>query len=202
MEAATQSPGAQAHVYQAANYLYCGRLDRVVSFVYGGEMTQPEQHPEDVAPHRLPEREAPPSLRVIGLLLGAGIAGTLDEVILHQLLQWHNFYVHTSEAGRIVSDGLFHLTSSALLLVGTLLLWRRRHAARKPNDGRRLGGTILVGLGGFNLYDGTIQHKLLRLHQVREGVANALPYDLGFLAIALAVLGAGWVLLRAARQSP
>ncbi len=164
-------------------------------------MTQSEQHREAVPSRRLRQREASPSLLLIGLLLGAGIAGTLDEVILHQLLQWHNFYVHTSETGRIVSDGLFHLTSSALLLAGTFLLWRRRRTACRPNDGRRVTGAILVGLGGFNLYDGTIQHKLLRLHQVREGVANILPYDLGFLAIALAVLGAGLALLRTVRRT-
>ncbi len=163
-------------------------------------MTQSEQElPAGTAQHE-PAATASPSLVLIGLIIGVGIAGTLDEVILHQLLQWHNLYVHTSESGRIVSDGLFHLVSSALLLAGSLLLWRRRHAPRRPGDGRRFGGAILLGLGGFNLYDGTIQHKVLRLHQVREGVANLLPYDLGFLAIAILVAAAGWALLASGRR--
>ena len=59
---------------------------------------------------------------------------------------------------------------------------------------------ILLGAGGFNLYDGTIQHKLLGLHQVREGVPNNLPYDLAFLALAAAAVLAGALLLRHARQ--
>jgi uncharacterized membrane protein len=62
-----------------------------------------------------------------------------------------------------------------------------------------IAGTLL-GAGGFNLYDGTIQHKLLRLHQVREGAPNNLPYDLAFLAIAAALALTGALLLRPTRQ--
>lgn len=142
---------------------------------------------------------AAPSLLTIGIILGIGIAGTLDEVILHQLLQWHNYYVHTTESGRLISDGLFHLVSSAMLVLGALLLWRRRQVVHSSGDGRLLASGVLLGLGGFNLFDGTIQHKLLRFHQVREGVANTLPYDLGFIGIALTVLVLGWLLRRGVR---
>ena len=55
-------------------------------------------------------------------------------------------------------------------------------------------------MGGFNLYDGTIQHKLLGLHQVREGALNNLPYDLAFLSIAAVAVLAGALLLRQVRQ--
>jgi len=37
-----------------------------------------------------------------------------------------------------------------------------------PGDGRALASGMLMGISGFNLYDGAIQHKLLRLHPVRE----------------------------------
>ena len=57
---------------------------------------------------------------------------------------------------------------------------------------------ILVGAGGFNLYDGIIQHKLLGLHQVRAGAPNNLPYDLVFIGVAAVVLLAGLLLLRVA----
>jgi uncharacterized membrane protein len=50
------------------------------------------------------------------ILTGIGIAGFLDETIFHQLLQWHTFYWATNEYGRILSDGLFHLCSTLLLL--------------------------------------------------------------------------------------
>ncbi len=133
-----------------------------------------------------------------GVLLGIGVAGTLDGVILHEFLQWHNFYVHTTRFWRIFIDGAFHLFSGAMLLLGALRLWalRRRLAWA---EGRALAAGILLGLGGFNLYDGTIQHKLLRLHPVREGVPNQLPYDLVFNAVALLLVVIGWLLWRGRR---
>jgi uncharacterized membrane protein len=137
----------------------------------------------------------------IGLVLGIGVAGTLDEVIFHQLLQWHNFYVHTTDYWRIVTDGVFHAVSSSLLFTGVLLIWFRRDLLARRGDGRGLASGMLMGTGGFNLYDGTIQHKLLRLHPVREDVANILPYDLAWNGVALLALLAGWWLWRRVRAA-
>lgn len=134
----------------------------------------------------------------IGVIVGIGVAGTLDEVIFHQLLQWHNFYVHTTPYWRLVSDGVFHAVSSIFLFTGVLLLWFRRDLLAQRGDGRALASGILFGAGGFNFYDGTIQHKLLQLHPVRENVSNILPYDLAWNGVALLVLFAGWWLWRRA----
>ena len=57
----------------------------------------------------------------------------------------------------------------------------------------------MAGAGAFNLYDGTIQHKLLRLHQVREGASDQLPYDLVYIGLAAAALALGVALLRSRR---
>jgi uncharacterized membrane protein len=57
-------------------------------------------------------------------------------------------------------------------------------------------GGILAGLGGFNLYDGVVQHKLLRLHQVREGAHPETPYDIAFIAVSALVLIAGVAIVR------
>lgn len=135
----------------------------------------------------------------IGVALGVGVAGTLDEVIFHQLLQWHTFYVHTTAFWRVFSDGLFHLFSSAMLVSAAALLWSHRHLLASLDDGQALVGGLLAGMGGFNFYDGTIQHKLLQLHPVREGVANLLPYDLAWNGVALLLLGLGLLNWRAAR---
>ncbi|WP_251553714.1 DUF2243 domain-containing protein [Neobacillus muris] len=40
---------------------------------------------------------------------------------------------------------------------------------------RWTAGVFLVA-GIFNLYDGTVQHKIMKLHQVRYNV-NIVPYD-------------------------
>ena len=139
------------------------------------------------------------TLRRIGAVLGVGVAGTLDEVLFHQLLQWHNFYVHTTERWRIVSDGLFHLFTSLLLFAGALMLWRARERVASFRDARALMAGTLLGAGGFNLFDGIVNHKLLQLHPVREGVANILVYDLVWNLVAAAVAAVGWVLWRGVR---
>jgi uncharacterized membrane protein len=133
-----------------------------------------------------------------GVLVGIGLAGTLDEVVLHQLLGWHHFYDRSTPTAGLVSDGLFHLLSTAVLVIGVIRLVERRRASSDP--ARLALAGILLGAGGFNLYDATIQHKLLRLHQVRADAPNNLPYDLTFLAIATTLALAGALLLRRARQ--
>ena len=130
------------------------------------------------------------------VLVGIGVAGSLDEIVLHQLLRWHHFYDRGSQAAGLIADGIFHLGSTATLVIGLVLLMTRWRTGRDPL--RQAVAGILVGAGGFNLYDGTIQHKLLGLHQVRAGAPNNLPYDLVFIAIAAVVLLAGLLLLRLA----
>ena len=133
------------------------------------------------------------------VLVGIGVAGSLDEIVLHQLLRWHHFYDRGSQAAGLIADGIFHLGSTAALVIGLVLLVQRWPTARGPL--RQAAAGILLGAGGFNLYDGTIQHKLLGLHQVRAGAPNNLPYDLVFIAIAAVVLLAGLLLLRSTGSS-
>ncbi len=158
----------------------------------------PATHKEVVGLSVDRDRDRGRSLFWPGVLVGIGVAGTLDEVVLHQLLAWHHFYDRSTLTVGLVSDGLFHLFSTAVLVIGIIQLVERRRTS--PDPPRLALAGILLGAGGFNLYDGTIQHKLLRLHQVREGAANNLPYDLAFLAIAAAVALAGALLLRQVRQ--
>lgn len=54
-------------------------------------------------------------------------------------------------------------------------------------------GGVLLGAGGFQLYDGTIQHKLMRIHQIRYNV-DILPYDLTWNIISIAMILAGTIL--------
>jgi len=84
-----------------------------------------------------------------GALLGIGMAGTLDEVLLHQILHWHHFYDRSTSAVGLVSDGLFHVASTMLLLVGVYRLGQHRG---NPYTGwrRYFWAGVLLGLGGFN----------------------------------------------------
>ena len=132
-----------------------------------------------------------------GVLLGFGIAGFLDEAIFHQVLHWHHFYDRSTPAIGLVSDGLFHAfswfaTIAALFLFADL---RRRMAFSAP----RWWGGLLLGAGGFQLYDGTVQHKVMRLHQIRYHV-DVTVYDWTWNIVAVALVVAGAVLLVRARR--
>jgi uncharacterized membrane protein len=133
-----------------------------------------------------------------GVLLGVGVAGFVDETVFHQLLHWHHFYDKSTPAVGLVSDGLFHAgswfcTVAALFLVADL---RRRGAFRLLP----WWGGLLVGAGAFQLYDGTIQHKLLGLHQIRYHV-DLTPYDWTWNAIAVVMIVIGAVLLLRGRRA-
>jgi uncharacterized membrane protein len=134
-----------------------------------------------------------------GVLLGVGVAAFVDEVIFHQLLHWHHFYDKSTPAAGLVSDGLFHAfswfaTIAALFLFADL----RRRMALSP---LRWWGGLLIGAGGFQLYDGTLQHKIMRLHQIRYHV-DVTPYDWTWNVIAAVLIVAGAVLLARARRRP
>jgi uncharacterized membrane protein len=116
-------------------------------------------------------RQQAHSILVTGILIGIGIIGFVDETIFHQLLQWHAFYWATDEHGRILSDGLFHLFSTLLLLWSLFRVWRGR-ARWTQGSAPLIVAAILMGIGGFNFYDGIIQHAILHLHLVNEHVCN------------------------------
>ena len=56
------------------------------------------------------------------------------------------------------------------------------------------------GAGGFQLYDGVVQHKVFGLHQIRYGVDLA-PYDTIWNLVAAALLVAGVGLTVATRRA-
>lgn len=132
-----------------------------------------------------------------GILFGLGFVAFIDETIFHQLLHWHKFYDRSTTAVGLISDGLFHAfswfaTVGALYLVADLM---RRHAFWH----KMFWGGKLLGGGGFQLYDGIIQHKLMRIHQIRYNV-DILPYDLIWNITAAIMIIAGLLLIRSARK--
>jgi len=132
-----------------------------------------------------------------GALVGVGVAAFVDETVFHQLLHWHHFYDRSTPAAGLVSDGVFHAFGWIALVAG-LFLYADLQRAGGLATGRWWGG-LLAGAGGFQLYDGTVQHKLLHLHQIRYDV-DLLAYDLAWNAAAVVLLASGLVLLR--RRSP
>jgi uncharacterized membrane protein len=122
--------------------------------------------------------------------------GGADEIIFHQLLQWHNFYLDTTQFGRIFSDGLLHTFTTAMWFAGALLVFYRRRRLSRTLESGVLWAGVLVGMGGFQIFDGVVNHKILQLHPVRAGVENIWPYDAAWVAAGLLLLGASWFLRR------
>ncbi|PIC85883.1 hypothetical protein CSV72_11055 [Sporosarcina sp. P20a] len=132
-----------------------------------------------------------------GILFGLGFVAFLDETLFHQLLHWHKFYDKSTVAVGLVSDGLFHAfswfaTVGALFMVADL---RRRNALWH----KMFWGGKLLGGGAFQLYDGTIQHKVMRIHQIRYHV-DIVPYDVVWNGAAIVMIAAGLLLIKSAHQ--
>lgn len=133
-----------------------------------------------------------------GILFGVGLVAFIDEAVFHQLLHWHHFYdLGTPEIG-LVSDGFFHAVSWAATVGGLFMLadLRRRRAFWQA----RWWGGVLLGAGVFQLYDGTVQHKLMGIHQIRY-VPDVFVYDLIWNATAALMIAAGIILTVRTRRS-
>jgi uncharacterized membrane protein len=147
-----------------------------------------------------------------GILLGLGLGGFFDGVVLHQILQWHHMLSSAGAARDTVeglklntlADGLFHAATYAFTLAGLGVLWRTGRKRHIGWPGRLLPGSLLVGFGLFNLVEGLVNHHLLGLHHVNETapVEQWVWYDLAFLASGAVMLAAGSAIIRSARGAP
>src|SRR3954452_21063917 len=85
------------------------------------------------------------------VLLGVGLGGLFDGIVLHQILQWHHMltstanYPATTVHGLEVNtlwDGIFHAATSVFGTVGVRILWWRIRKEGPfcwwptPSDGR------------------------------------------------------------------
>ncbi|GAA2991127.1 DUF2243 domain-containing protein [Streptomyces fulvorobeus] len=148
--------------------------------------------------HSVPRAEPAPrrSMAVCGLI-GAAVMAAVDEIVFHQILGWHHFYDRSTSSMGLTSDGLLH-TAELLALIAGFFLYAdlRRSRTLAPAPG---WAGFFLGLGAFQLFDGIVDHKLLRLHQIRYGV-DVTPYDVAWNLAGLTLLLIGLVLgIRAGR---
>jgi uncharacterized membrane protein len=133
-----------------------------------------------------------------GIMLGIGLGGFIDGILLHQIVHWHNMgsavLPPTTVAAlqqNMVWDGFFHLAVWTCTIVGVYwLLADARRAAPLPSISR-FSGLLILGWGLFNLTEGLIDHHLLGLHHVRDLPLHLPVYDWLFLLIG----GAGFIML-------
>ncbi|MFI9245288.1 DUF2243 domain-containing protein [Streptomyces sp. NPDC053086] len=158
---------------------------------------------------------APASLQLPGILLGVGLGGFVDGILLHQLLQWHHMLTstdhdrigvkyydpHTVSGLRMntVWDGVFHTVCWLAVLTGLAVLYARVTTGRRRVWASRvLWGWILAGWGLFNLVEGVLDHHILGIHHVHGGPYQ-LWWDLGFLVLGALLLAGGGLLRRGGR---
>lgn len=133
-----------------------------------------------------------------GFLFGCGIAGAIiDLFVFHLGLQWHHFYDRSTTRVALVADGFFHAVTWFITVGG--LFWLADVRRRVEVPWRRWVGAVVVGVGSFQLLDGVVSHKLLRIHQIRYEV-DLLPYDATWIGSAVLLAVVGWLLLR--RSAP
>ena len=137
-----------------------------------------------------------------GVLLGVGLGGFADGIVLHQILQWHNMLSSvmpptTLEVMHVNMfwDGIFHAATWLATLAGLLMLWSGARESDVLPSSRWLIGLMLIGWGLFNFIEGLIDHHLLGIHHVRQWGPNP-PWDYGFLLSGPVLIVIGWLMVR------
>jgi uncharacterized membrane protein len=141
-----------------------------------------------------------------GTVLGIGLGGFVDGIVLHQILQWHNMGSAvlppvTLEAmhANMTWDGLFHAATWAMTFLGVWMLWVEGQSTAETS--RVLAGQLILGWGVFNLVEGIIDHHLLNIHHVRDLPVHVPLYDWAFLAVGgVLFIVIGWVMGFGARR--
>jgi uncharacterized membrane protein len=145
-----------------------------------------------------------------GILLGLGLGGFFDGIVLHQMLQWHHMLTSAGYPPDSVRnleintlwDGVFHLSTYVFTALGLYRLWRYSRENHIRWSGKLLSGTMLMGFGTFNLVEGIVDHHVLGIHHVNERVPREqwMYWDIGFLIWGGAMLIGGWFLVRRGRE--
>ncbi|HEX8295058.1 MAG TPA: DUF2243 domain-containing protein [Chthoniobacteraceae bacterium] len=144
-----------------------------------------------------------------GLVLGLGLGGFFDGIVLHQILGWHHLVCTTAtcQAPTVehlkqqnTQDGFFHLAVWLVTIAGVILLFRAAHQQAQRWSGRALSGAMLAGWGAFNFVEGLIDHQILGIHHVRPGHPQQFLFDMLFLASGLLLILIGWAMARAGQK--
>jgi uncharacterized membrane protein len=144
-----------------------------------------------------------------GTLLGIGMGGFLDGIVLHQMLQWHQLLSNwlppdtvTNSKVNMFWDGVFHLVTWTFTVIGLTQLWRLIGRADVIFSTTAFVGALIFGWGLLNVTDSVFDHYLFRFHNFRENVPNPQAWNAGFLVFGILQCIAGWTTIKRARHVP
>jgi uncharacterized membrane protein len=125
-----------------------------------------------------------------GLTIGVAVMAAVDTIVFHQILGWHHFYDRSTPDAGLLSDGLLQSAYLVMLIGG--FFWLADLRRRDSLALRSIWAGVFLGLGAFQLFDGLVDHKVLRVHQIRYDV-NQMPYDLAWNlgGVCLLAIGVG-----------
>lgn len=149
----------------------------------------------------------PVPLLTTSMILGIGLGGFIDGIVLHQILQWHEMLSNkippTTLIGKTVNmfwDGVFHAFCLVVVLIGVIRLWKLIRRPDIDRSGYLLSGGLFIGWGIFNIIEGLIDHHFLKLHNVKELSANPEAWNYGFLVISVVMIIGGYLLAKKRRD--
>jgi uncharacterized membrane protein len=144
---------------------------------------------------------SPVPLTNASIILGIGLGGFIDGILLHQILQLHEMFsakiAATDYVGKSINmfwDGVFHFFCFVVVLTGIILLWKLSGRTDINRSGKLLAGGLLIGWSLFNIVEGILDHHLLKLHNVVEFSTNHTPGNLAFLVGSVIMLVIGYAL--------
>lgn len=143
-----------------------------------------------------------------GMVLGFGMGGFMDFLLLHLILQWHHMISNrlpptTLDALRrnLFWDGMGEAAMWAIIFAASLMLLRAARRGERMPGTLRWTGLFVLGWGGFNLLDGIVNHHLMAFHNVRDDVENKMAWNMGFMLVAGVLQPiAGLAMARAGRR--
>lgn len=140
------------------------------------------------------------SLSWAGYLLGFGLGGFFDGILLHQVLQWHHLLTNVKSPffqdikNQILADGLFHVLMYVIAFAGLWKLWQGRKEYGKKGADKHLLGNALIGFGVWHVLDSILSHWILGIHRIRVDSEHVLFWDLLWFfvfGVAFAAIGIG-----------
>ncbi len=138
-------------------------------------------------------------LAAAGMLLGIGLGGLFDGILLHQVFQTHSMMSAMIPRDSVANmelnlfwDGLMHALCWLVTLAGVVTLFSVGRRSDVPWTGTTLVGGLLLGWGLFNILEAVINHHILGTHHVVERLGLS-EWDFAFLVfgIMLFFIGAG-----------